>query len=277
MVPFSPDRPSAAPANGDQKEPTSGATGTAAATTEIAHVAASSPGVSSMAGGGGGSSSEVKEFCFSEDDDTVGEELRDHGRETIKPSGDGSGAVVDSGQAENAQGDGNPTGAAAGGGTDSITKSARVGGREEEEEQKQAHPRRRRRQRTKDGGSGDGSEDLSSASDSDSNYGGRNGSAAEQKRRQDHVEALLNPLGLPHGGLNEGDDSDGNRTPSTGPKRRVVDSACATPAPGLWAAPDFGFSSDDDFDIELSVSEKSLERSVERSWSKSPNIEEDFG
>lgn len=300
MVPFSPGRPSAAPANGGAEDPTSGTSGVATAVgSEIAHVpapgdevgetstaaspgpadttASTPPGVPSVAGGGGGGSgSGMKEFCFSDDDDddevTEGEELRDKVRDTIDPKGDSSNSArAYGGQAEKEQGNGSRTRSVPGGGADSIAKSAGVGAREEGQER--THLGRRRRQRSK--GDDDGSEDLSSGSDNDGegDIGGGSESAAEHKRRQDHLEALLNPLGLSRGGRHEGDSSDGNCTPPPGGKPGVVDSACATPAPGAWAAPDFGFSSDDDFDIELSSSERSLERSVERSWSRSPEIE----
>lgn len=296
MVPFSPDRPSAAPANSIPEDPSSGTSEVTAMTSEIARVlaagveigeastaatpgptgtTASTPDVSPVAGGGGGSGggallAEVpgmKEFCFSDDDDTEGEEIRDKERDTTKLTDDVIG-VSDDDQAEKEQCDSNST-PAVGGGADSVEKGAVVDGREEG--QKQARLRRRRGQRTKDGDHGDGSEDLSSGSDN----GGGSESAAERKRRRDHLEVLLNPLGLPHGGRHEDDSSDGNRTPPPGGIRGVVDSACATPAPGAWAAPDFVFSSDDDLDIEFSASERSLERSVERSWSRSPNTEKE--
>ena len=292
MVPFSPDRSVAAPPNGGPEDPTRGTSEVTTVTSEIAPVpatnveigeaneaaepgptGASTPGDSSVADGVGGSISGMKEFCFSEDDDdTEGEEqLCDKDLDSVKPKGHSGGEGLDDGQAKSEQGERKPSGAA-GPTSGSTEKSTEVGGREEK--QKRARSGRRRRQRPKDGDSGsNGPDDLSSDSDSDSGVGSE--SAAERKRRQDHIEALLNPLGLPHGGRKEGVESNGNRTPPTGGKRGIVDSACATPAPGAWAAPNFGFSSDDDFDIEFSASERSLERSVERSWSRSPRIEED--
>lgn len=289
MVPFSPDRPSTAPADGGAENPTMGTSEVTAVTSDIAHVlalnveigeastaakpsptgtTASTPGDSSVAGGVGGSGSGMKEFCFSDDDDTEGEELQDKELDNIKPKGDSGSGGMDDGQGENERGESKPTGAA-GTTADSIAKI--VGGDGTEEGQKQAQPGRGRRQRTKDGGGGDGSDDLSSGSDN----GGGSVSVGEGKRRQDHLEALLNPLGLPQGGRTEGDGSGGNRTPPAAGKRGTVDSACATPAPGACVAPDFGFSSDDDFDIEFSASERSLERSVERSWSRSPRAKEE--
>lgn len=306
MVPFSPDRPSAELANGSPEASRSRSTGVTAVTSEIAHVSAadvetgaantvatpgptgtpaSTPSVSSAAAGvdGGGSGAvdaempgmtELEKFCFSDDDDTEGEEAPDKERDTIKPKG-GSDGGVDDGRAEIERGDSRSKPASAvAGGADSIVKSAGGGGKGEGQKE-QAHARRPRRQRTKDGGDSDGSEDLSSGSGSGSGRGDESESAAERRRRQDHLDVLLNPVGLPHDERNEGDGSDGNLTPPPGRRRGIVDSACATPAAGVWAAPDFGFSSDEDLDIELSSSEQSLERSVESSWSRSPSIDKE--
>lgn len=77
---------------------------------------------------------------------------------------------------------------------------------------------------------------------------------------------------LSSGRVGGGGSEVGNRTLSPGGKRGVVGSTCATPAPGTWDAPDFGFSSDDDLDIDLSASERSSDRFLEQSLSKSPEI-----
>ena len=69
-----------------------------------------------------------------------------------------------------------------------------------------------------------------------------------------------------------GGNIDANRTISPGGKREVAGSACATPAPRTWDAPDFGFSSDEDLDMDFSASEKSSHRSLERSRSRSSEV-----
>lgn len=250
-------------------------TGTTALTPDI------SPTGAARGGGGGGifldGMPATKPFIFSDDDESEEEEVGGTGRGTTMHEGsdqqtgntksNGGGGSVDGGEVEKEQSGSDATSAGGGSDTAAIVKGAGSGGGREERRKQGGH--RVRRRRSKGNSNNDKPGDQNSSSDNVED--GESEPADEHTRRRDRREALLNPLGLPQGmqfddgGVDDSDD--GNRTSPPGEKRGVVDSACATPAPGAWAAPDFGFSSDDDLDIEFSAS------SVERSGSGSSTIE----
>lgn len=272
-----------------------------------AQTAALTPDVSptGAAGGGGGGGGvlldgvpSTKEFMFSDDDESEDDELGGRGRGTTRPEesnqhdGDtkinnGGGGSVDGGEVEKEETRSDNTASAEESDTAATAKGAGSGGSREEEKRKRDGRRGRRRR----------SKSSSNSNNDKSDYHSRSGSSGSDdddcekskpvdertRHRSSRREALLlNPLSVPKGvqfddgGVGadySGDNSSdgGNLTPPPGRgKRGVMDSACATPAPDAWAAPDFGFSSDDDLDIKFSSSEPSPGRSVERSLSSSP-------
>lgn len=305
MVPFSPDRPSVAsdlaesPDGIPKKQSRGGMSGAnatspqeadplevalaagevgeaSAAAKPAAHAGGTAPalevastGAQDSGGESGGvrlaAGSAVKEFCFSDDDEEE-EEARggeDSGaampgvssqhttpattRAVDDDYADDSGEDFDQDDSEKEQG-GKAGGSTRGG--DGREREPNKGGG------------RQRRQRTK--GDDHKTDDRDSSGDDSLDDDASGGpSTGERARRRDYQEALLNPLGSLHGHL----------ASLPGQKHGARDSAGAPSTTATWAAPDFAFSSDDDFDIELSASERSLERPDERRSPGSPRTE----
>lgn len=297
MVPFSPDRPSAASdvaASPDEKRPSgeSGVTSMTPPETEPPPEAvvgdvgqssaadtptppASTTGSAAKHGGGGGSRSgsllaewaTINEFIFSDDDEDEAGKTGGAGRGTTTPerSSQQHATSVDDPKGINNEpgvGEGEST-CAKGASGDERASGGRKDGRDPVGHQGE-------RPRDKGGITKEAFDDWSSSSSDDGNDSPRRKEPGnEGTRHRDRHEALLNPRGLaqgeqPGGSGGDGSDDEVRSPPNPGGRRGVVDSACATPAPGAWSAPDFGFSSDDDLDIEFSASERSLERPAGR-------------
>lgn len=299
MVPFSPDRPSAASdvvASPDEKRP-SGDSGVTTRTPQeiepapeavVGDVGQSStadtptPPASTAgspakhAAGGGGSRSgsllaewaTINEFVFSDEDEDEAEQTGGAGRGTTTPerSSQQHATSVDDPKGINdddAGVDEGDTTCAKGASGDKRASGGRKDGRDPVGHQ-------RERPRAKGGITKEAFDDWSSSSDDDGNDDSRRKEPGNGgTHRRDRHEALLNPLGVaqgdrPDGSGGDGSDDEARSPPIPGGRRGVVDSACAIPAPGAWSAPDFGFSSDDDLDIEFSASERSLERPAGR-------------
>ncbi|CAM9502050.1 unnamed protein product [Ectocarpus sp. 6 AP-2014] len=299
MVPFSPDRPSAASdvaaspdergPNGDsgvttrtpqEIEPALGAVvgdvGQSSAADTPTPPASTTGSAAKHAAGGGGSRSgsllaewaTVNEFIFSDDDEDEAEKNggAGHGTTTPERSSQQHATSVD-----DPKGIDDDAGVDEGGST--CTKGAsgdeRASGGRKDGRDPVGH--QGERPRAKGGITKKAFDDWSSSSsDDDGNDDPRRKEPGNGgTHRRDRDEALLNPLGVaqgerPNGSGGEGSDDEERSTPTPGGRRGVVDSACATPAPGAWSAPDFGFSSDDDLDIEFSASERSVERPAGR-------------
>lgn len=299
MVPFSPDRPSAASdvaASPDEKRP-SGESGVTTMTpqevepppeavvgdveqssaTDTPTPPASTTGSAAKHAGGGGIRSgsllaewaTVNEFIFSDDDEDEAEENAGAGRGTTTPErssqqrpasvddpkGIIDGAGVDEGDSTCAKGTSGDE-RASGGRKDGRDPVGREG----------------ERPRAKGGITKEAFDEWSSSSSSsdDGNDDPRRKEPVNGgTHSRDRHEALMNSPGFAQGERPDGSGGDGNDDEALSPPtpeggRGVVGSACATPAPGAWSAPDFGFSSDDDLDIEFSASERSLERPAGR-------------
>ncbi|CAM9858370.1 unnamed protein product [Ectocarpus sp. 12 AP-2014] len=295
MVPFSPDRPSAASdvaASPDEKR-SSGDSGVTTRTPQeigpapeavVGDVGQSSaadtptPPTSTAAkhAAGGGSSrsgsliaewATINEFVFSDDDEDEAGKNGGAGRGTTTPerSSQQNATSVDDpkGIDDDAGVDEGDSACAEGASGDERASGGRKDGRDPVGHQE-------KRPHAKGGITKESFDDLSSSSDDDGNDDPRRKEPGNGgTHRRDRREALLNPPGVaqgerPNGSGGEGSGDEERSTPTPGGRRGVVDSACATPAPGAWSAPDFGFSSDDDLDIELSASERSLERPAGR-------------
>ncbi|CAM9870317.1 unnamed protein product [Ectocarpus sp. 4 AP-2014] len=298
MVPFSPDRPSAASdvaASPDEKR-SSGDSGVTTRTSQeiepapeavVGDVGQSSaadtpPPPASTAGspakhaaGGGGSRSgsrlaewaTINEIVFSDDDEDEAEKNGGAGRDTTTPkrSSQQHAISVDDpkGIDDDAGVDECDSACAKGASGDERASGGRKDGRD-------PFGHQGKRPHAKGSIAKESFDDWSSSSDDDGNdEPWRKEPGNGGTHRRDRHEALLNPLGVaqgerPNGSGGEGSDDEERSTPNPGGRRGVLDSACATPAPGAWSAPDFGFSSDDDLDIEFSASERSLERPAGR-------------
>lgn len=280
----------------------------AAAPTQTALTPDLSPTGAAGGGGSGGGVlldgvTSTKEFVFSDDDESEEDDLGGRGRGTTrsegwdqydsnaKLNGGGGGGSADGGDVEKEETGSDTAAGAEDSDTAATAKGVGIGGSREEEKRKKRDRHRGRRRHSKSSNNDKtdyhrSSSGSSGSSGSDDDDGEKNKPVDERtRRRSSQREALLNPLGVPQGvqfdddgsgggdGGGEDDGSDGGNLtppPARGKQRGVVGSACATPAPGAWAAPDFEFSSDDDLDIKFSSSEPSPGRSIERSLSRSP-------
>lgn len=249
-----------------------------------------SPTGAAGSGGGGGvlldGVPSTKGFIFSDDDESEEDKLDGPGRRTTRPEGSdqhddttrlnsGGGRSTDKGEAEKEH-TGSGAIAIAEESDTAATAQDKDSGGSKDEERKQ-NGRRGRRRHSKSSNSNNNESHGHSSSSGGEDDDEKSECDAERTFRRSRREGLLNPLGSPqrvHLNGDGGDDGNDGRslTPPPRGKREVANSACATPAPGAWAAPDFGFSSDDDLDMELSASGELLEEHVDRSSSSSPTI-----
>lgn len=270
MVPFSPDRDSvakdpskASPGISSTTSKTSGGGSRETAPDDMPRIVASSGEVNTVASaevdaatkttptpvaavssgpeptdiGGGGALSAVQSFCFSDDDDDddfMAKKAAEAERlstpfaaSTAKGEGSNAGSVRDDGSERGGRSDSSQS---------DGTNGVGSGGRD------------------RDSLSADGSSDPIQTSSGD----GRGQSTERQSTERRRSSGVLpNPSGF-----DGGEPSDGDRpSPAEGDRLALVRSTPATT--GTWSHPDFGFSTDDELNIDLSSSEISSSRQAE--------------
>lgn len=215
----------------------------AAATTKPPPVAISSSPPELKDIGGGGALSAVRSFCFSDDDDDDdnGDFMTEKAAKPERLSTPFS-SLTQQGDGLESSDDGSVHGGGSGSGRRRGSDSSRDGKDDVESGGGGEKPHR----------TGDSSDPTHTGS-GDGEVQSTERQLAERRRSSG---ALSNPAGVDGAKLSEGDRS----SPAEG---EGLTPTSATPAARTWTHPDFGFSSDDDLNLDLSSSGISSSRQAE--------------
>lgn len=205
----------------------------------------------------GGNSSSVKEFCFSGDD---GDD--DSERDAAIATGSGGGgdgannSMRGAGQAGTTNDAGRGVGAGTGAGElERGSTGGNAAGTVFDSDREEDNHRHRR---------------FPSEENSESNNSSVNNASEDNKRESEGTRRCSNKLlNVQDGRCGDGSEDEKEEATSEllvkegGNKGKVLSPSRITPAPGAWAPPDFGFSSDEDFDLEISSLDVSSSKTAE--------------